>query len=96
MTEPDRPAVVTVRGLRKEFDGGDVVALDGVSFSVPEGELLVIIGLSGSGKSTLLRHLNGLHHPTDGQVVVLGADVVRAKGAELRRLSGCCRLLRSL
>jgi len=86
MSEPNRPDVVTVRGLRKEFDGGDVVALDDVSFSVPEGQLLVIIGLSGSGKSTLLRHLNGLHHPTAGQVKVLGTNVVRAKGGQLREL----------
>ncbi|MEM9516788.1 MAG: phosphonate ABC transporter ATP-binding protein [Actinomycetota bacterium] len=81
-----RPDVVSVRNLRKEFDGGDVVALDGVSFDVPEGQLLVIIGLSGSGKSTLLRHLNGLTRPTHGDVTVLDTDVVRAKGRSLRTL----------
>ena len=81
-----RSTVVSVRGLRKEFDGGDVVALDGVDLDVPEGQLLVIIGLSGSGKSTLLRHLNGLHRPTAGEVTVLGTDVVAAKGRTLRSL----------
>ncbi len=86
MTQQQRPNVVQVRGLRKEFDGGGVVALDDVTFSVPEGQLLVIIGLSGSGKSTLLRHLNGLHHPTAGSVEVLGTDVVDATGKELRAL----------
>jgi phosphonate transport system ATP-binding protein len=86
MTQTDRPDVVHVRNLRKEFDGGGVVALDDVSFSVPEGQLLVIIGLSGSGKSTLLRHLNGLHQPTNGSVEVLGTDVVGASGKELRNL----------
>lgn len=77
---------VRVTDLVKTFDNGRVRALDGVSFDVPEGQLLVIIGLSGSGKSTLLRHLNGLHRPTEGSVEVLGVDVPNAKGAPLRRL----------
>ena len=77
---------VSVRDLVKTFDEGRVRALDGVSFDVPEGQLLVIIGLSGSGKSTLLRHLNGLHLPTSGSVEVLGTDVPSAKGAGLRSL----------
>ena len=46
---------VEVKDLVKTFDNGNVRALDGVSISVPVGQLLVIIGLSGSGKSTLLR-----------------------------------------
>ena len=85
MTNTPTPAV-EITDLVKTFDGGRVRALDGVSFSVPEGQLLVIIGLSGSGKSTLLRHLNGLHQPTSGSVQVLGVDVPAARGAELRSL----------
>lgn len=77
---------VRVRDLVKTFDEGRVRALDGVSFDVPEGQLLVIIGLSGSGKSTLLRHLNGLHLPTAGSVEVLGVDVPSATGKPLRAL----------
>ncbi|MFN3219556.1 MAG: phosphonate ABC transporter ATP-binding protein [Acidimicrobiales bacterium] len=84
--EPPRQTVVEVSGLTKTFDNGRVRALDDVSFSVPLGQLLVIIGLSGSGKSTLLRHLNGLHRPTDGAVRVLGVDAANAKGRELRAL----------
>jgi phosphonate transport system ATP-binding protein len=78
--------VVRMRHVRKEFDGGRVVALDDVSLDISPGELTVLIGLSGSGKSTLLRHLNKLHVPTSGQIEVLGHDVVRAKGRELRAL----------
>jgi phosphonate transport system ATP-binding protein len=78
--------VIRLSGVRKEFDRGRVVALDGITFDVSKGELLVLIGLSGSGKSTLLRHLNGLHHPNVGEVEVLGVDVVDAKGKQLRQL----------
>lgn len=78
--------VVRVSGLVKTFDTGRVRALDDVAFDVPEGQLLVVIGLSGSGKSTLLRHLNGLHTPTAGSVNVLGVDVPNAGAAELRAL----------
>lgn len=86
---PEPPAaspVVRVQNLTKTFANGTVTALDGVSFEVPRGQLLVLIGLSGSGKSTLLRHLNGLHHPTSGEVEVLGTDVVAAHRRELRAL----------
>jgi phosphonate transport system ATP-binding protein len=79
-------AAVEVDRVVKTFDGGSVVALDRVSFEVPEGQLAVIIGLSGSGKSTLLRHLNGMHTPTSGTVRVLGEDVGTLSGAELRSL----------
>lgn len=83
---PSGDPVVRLRNLRKEFDGGRVVALDGVSIDIHPGELTVIIGLSGSGKSTLLRHLNKLHVPTSGHVEVLGHDVAAAKGRQLRAL----------
>ncbi len=80
-------SVIQVRDVSKLFGGANPVrALDGVSLSVPRGQLCVLIGLSGSGKSTLLRHLNGLHQPTAGSVHVLGVEVDRAKGAELRAL----------
>ena len=79
-------AAVKVTNLVKTFDNGSVTALDRVSFTVPKGQLLVIIGLSGSGKSTLLRHLNRLHLPTEGSVEVLGQDVPALTRPELRNL----------
>ena len=77
---------VEVNDLVKTFDNGAVRALDGVSFAVPEGQLLVIIGLSGSGKSTLLRHLNGLHSPSEGSITVLEQNVANLNRADLRAL----------
>lgn len=78
--------VVRLRGLRKEFDDGRVVALDDVDLDIRAGELTVLIGLSGSGKSTLLRHINKLHVPTAGSVEVLGQQVADLRGAKLRAL----------
>ncbi len=73
--------------VTKRFGGpSPVTALDSVDLSVEAGEFCALIGLSGSGKSTLLRHLNGLHRPDAGQVQVLGIDVSKARGRELRAL----------
>mgnify|MGYP001808132972 FL=1 len=87
VTVPDSgETVIGIENLVKTFDNGSVTALNGVSFKVPKGQLLVIIGLSGSGKSTLLRHLNGLHLPTEGSVEVLGKDVPSLSRPDLRIL----------
>jgi phosphonate transport system ATP-binding protein len=49
---------------------GETVALDDVSFEVPEGEFVIVLGVSGSGKSTLLRTMCGLTAPTEGEVII--------------------------
>ena len=77
--------MLEVRNLTKVYDG-KVRALDNVSFSVPDGQFLVVIGLSGSGKSTLLRCINRLVEPTSGQVIWNGIDVTAAPAEELRRI----------
>jgi energy-coupling factor transporter ATPase len=69
--------IIVVEGVRFEYRGrGEeaVLALDGVSLAVHEGERLAILGQNGSGKSTLAKHLNGLLLPSDGRVLVAGLD----------------------
>jgi phosphonate transport system ATP-binding protein len=77
--------MLEVKNLTKIYDDG-TVALRDVSFTVEEGEFLIIIGLSGSGKSTLLRCINRLIEPTEGQIIWNGQDITAADAAQLRRI----------
>jgi phosphonate transport system ATP-binding protein len=76
--------MLEVRHLTKVYDDG-TVALKDVSFKVPDGEFLIIIGLSGSGKSTLLRCINRLIDPTEGEILWDGVDLTKLAGEELRK-----------
>lgn len=60
-----------------------VKALDGVNFTVHDGEFVAIVGTSGSGKSTLLHMMGGLDRPTSGKVEVAGKDIFTMKDDEL-------------
>ena len=69
--------IYNVADLTKTYDTGKVKikALDSVSFAVPEGDMLAIMGRSGSGKSTLLRQMGLLDRPTSGSVIFKGQEV---------------------
>ena len=68
-------AQVELRGLEKTF--GHIKAVDAVSLTVEDGELVCLLGPSGSGKSTLLRMLGGFETPTAGTISIDGQDVTR-------------------
>jgi putative ABC transport system ATP-binding protein len=70
---------VRVEGLRKAFDGGTVVALDGLDLAVMRGEIVAIMGPSGSGKSTLLHLLAALDRPDSGRLAVEGTDLAHLR-----------------
>ncbi len=74
-----------IRDLRKDYvlSGETVHALRGVSFDVPEGDYISIMGPSGSGKSTLLNLLGCLDRPTSGQYLLGGEDVARMSDDQL-------------
>ncbi|MFY9673016.1 MAG: ATP-binding cassette domain-containing protein [Terriglobales bacterium] len=93
-------SLVEVRNLTKVFDlsesafgtarvaskGGQVRAVDDISIAIQQGETLGLVGESGSGKSTFGRLILRLIEPTSGLVIFDGRDVLKASGAELRRL----------
>ncbi len=80
-------AAIVLEDLSKSF--GEFVAVDRVSFSVPEGQVFGFMGHNGAGKTTTIRMLLGLTRPTGGRARVLGRDVV----AESLAVRGLCGFL---
>ena len=78
--------MIEIEALTKDYDAVRVV--DGVSMTVGDGEIAVIVGTSGSGKTTLLRMINRLIEPTSGTVRIDGKDTTAVPAHELRRQIG--------
>jgi len=77
--------VIEVQDLVKKYDGRKTV-LDGVSFSVDEGEFVMVHGKSGCGKTTLLNIIGGLDRPTSGNVIIDGQSIINMSENELAHL----------
>ena len=77
--------VVDLDRVTKNYrrDKFDIEVLAGVTFSVPEGGFVALMGPSGSGKSTLLNLLAGIDRPTSGSLAVAGQDIARLNESEL-------------
>jgi len=82
----DMPPAIEFRDVCLAFDSN--VALDHVSFTLAEGEMIFVTGVSGSGKSVLLRVAMGLLKPDSGQVFVEGHEIENLKESELIDLRG--------
>jgi len=78
--------VIAVSHLKKTFNG--FTAVDDISFSVREGETLVLLGTSGSGKTTTLKMINRLIEPTSGSIRIEGEEVRKQDPVELRKRIG--------
>ena len=88
-------SILEVRNVKKYFPimggilrrtVGHVKAVDDVSFSLPEGETIGLVGESGCGKSTLGRLIMRINDPTAGSILMSGRDITRVKGGQLRKL----------
>jgi branched-chain amino acid transport system ATP-binding protein len=70
-------AIYTAESITKAFGG--LVAVDSVSFEIPQGRIVSIIGPNGAGKTTFFNILTGLYKPTAGKLTFSGADVTRKR-----------------
>ena len=81
-----------------EFDNvtrrfGGKAAVSSVSLSIPDGQMVGVIGRSGAGKSTMLRMINRLVDPTEGRISYRNRDITQVSGAELRDWRAECAMI---
>src|SRR5712691_5916251 len=76
--------MLRINGLTKRYRTGDL-ALKGIAFEVPDGQVMALIGPSGAGKSTVIRCINRLVEPTSGSVTLNDTEITRLGGGGLRR-----------
>lgn len=79
--------MIEVKNVTKTYGKKNAVftALDDVSFTIPDGASVAIVGKSGSGKSTLMHAMSGLDHPEKGQIVIDGVDILKLKNKAVDR-----------
>ena len=78
--------IIELKGIIKRFYIGqpnELEILHGIDLSVKEGEFVSIVGASGSGKTTLMNIIGVLDRPTEGEYILDGVDVAKAKDKEL-------------
>ena len=80
----DRDTVITIRGLKNSF--GEQVIHEGLELDVHRGEILGVVGGSGTGKSVLMRSIIGLQTPDDGEVQVLGENMIGKEEDEAKNI----------
>ena len=76
--------MISFKQVTKRFPGG-TVAVDELTLTVPEGEVVVLVGPSGCGKTTTMRMINRMIEPTSGTITVAGRNVMAQDAATLRR-----------
>ena len=77
-----RQSAVEIHHLHFQYPDGRN-ALHNINLEIPQGQFIAIIGSNGAGKSTLARHLNGLLHPTQGEVRIMGKETTNCATGEL-------------
>lgn len=69
--------IIEIKGLKKSYENGKIMALDGIDLEIKKGEFISIIGPSGSGKSTLLNMIGALDGADEGSIHVAGVDLTQ-------------------
>ena len=83
--------MLEIKGLTRRF--GPVAAVDGITLSIPAGQMVGVIGRSGAGKSTLLRMINRLQEPTGGSIRFGTTEVTTLRGRGLRDWRTACAMV---
>ena len=83
---PNRAHTVRFEDVRFTFEGAEEPTLDGISFELEAGKTYALIGATGSGKSVLVDLIERFYDPTDGRILLDGADIARIPQAQLRTL----------
>jgi len=83
--------MLEIVGVTRRF--GAKAAVNGVDLSIPDGQMVGVIGRSGAGKSTLLRMINRLIEPSEGSIRFDGTEVTRLKGGALRAWQRDCAMI---
>ena len=80
-------ASVQVKNVRKSYrrDAEEVVVLDGLSLTIPDGEFVALMGPSGSGKTTLLNLIGGVDQPSSGDLIVGDTNIAKLSGDKLAK-----------
>ncbi len=78
------PVMIEASGLSRYY--GSFVAVEDVSFSIPQGQIVAFLGPNGAGKTTMMRMLTGYLAPSAGEAAIAGHDVRRDRIAAARRL----------
>ncbi|MCI5773580.1 MAG: ABC transporter ATP-binding protein [Erysipelotrichaceae bacterium] len=81
--------MIEMRGIKKSYFIGkpnELEILHGIDLDIYEGDFVAIVGESGSGKSTLMNIIGALDRPTDGQYVLDGIDILKAKSSQLAKI----------
>jgi osmoprotectant transport system ATP-binding protein len=81
-------AIVAFEHVTKRYPGADAPAVDDLTFTVPAGEICVLVGPSGCGKTTTMKMVNRLIEPTGGRITIDGRNVTAIPAVELRRSIG--------
>ena len=81
-------ATIQLEHVTKLYSGHTEPAVDDVSMTIPDGEIVIFLGPSGCGKTTTLKMINRLIEPTSGSIILGGEDVTRADPNQLRRRIG--------
>lgn len=82
MADSGKP-MIELKNVTKIYGNG-TVGLKDINLTINKGEFVVVVGLSGAGKSTLLRSINRLHNITEGDIIIDGKSITKAKGKNLR------------